>query len=219
MIRVLLADDQTLVRGGFRMILEAQPDLSVVGEAGDGETAVRLSAELEPDVAVLDVRMPQLDGIAATARMLEQPSPPKVLVVTTFDLDQYVYGALKAGASGFFVKDEPPERLVDAVRTVARGEGLLSQAALGRLVARFVQRPAPGARRPPAGLTAREVEVLTLLGRGRSNQEIAGELFLSEATVKSHVSRIFTKLGLRDRAQAVVVAYEHGLVEPGDLRR
>jgi DNA-binding NarL/FixJ family response regulator len=218
MIRVLVADDHALVRGGFTMILSAQPDIDVVGEARDGVEVLELAASLRPDVVLMDIRMPRQDGISATAALLAAPGlgDTKVLVLTTFDLDRYVYAALKSGAAGFLVKDEPPERLVEAVRTVARGESLLSQAVLLRLVERFVDGPAPDtAPAPPPGLTEREVDVLAKIGRGMTNQEIATELFLSETTVKSHVRHVFGKLGLRDRAQAVVAAYECGLVTPG----
>jgi DNA-binding NarL/FixJ family response regulator len=217
MIRVVIADDQALVRGGIRMILETQADISVAGEAADGDAAVALARELAPDVVLMDIRMPGTDGVQATRAITQDRAPgsrPRVLVVTTFNLDHYVYQALKAGASGFLLKDDPPERLAAAVRTVAAGDALLAPALLRRLLDEYISRPEPGHVSPPPQLTGREVEVLRLIGRGRSNAEIAAELFLSETTVKTHVTRIFTKLGLRDRAQAVVLAYETGLVTP-----
>lgn len=217
MIRVVIADDQALVRGGIRMILETQADISVAGEAADGDAAVALARELAPDVVLMDIRMPGTDGVQATRAITQDRSPgsrPRVLVVTTFNLDRYVYQALKAGASGFLLKDDPPERLAAAVRTVAAGDALLAPALLRRLLDEYISRPEPGHVSPPPQLTGREVEVLRLIGRGRSNAEIAAELFLSETTVKTHVTRIFTKLGLRDRAQAVVLAYETGLITP-----
>jgi DNA-binding NarL/FixJ family response regulator len=216
MIRVLLADDQELVRSGFRLILELAEGIEVVGEAADGQQAVRLAGELRPDVVLMDVRMPGLDGIEATRRLARAGIATKVLVLTTFDLDEYVYAAVRAGASGFLLKDAPRDQLVTAVRTVARGEALLAPAITRRLIERFIARPAP-TRAVPAlsGLSVRELEVLRLLARGLSNAEIAAELFLGEATVKTHLARVFTKLDLRDRVQAVVLAYESGLVEPG----
>ena len=217
MIRVLIADDQALVRAGFRAILETQDDLEVVGEAEDGAQAVDLARELRPDVVLMDVRMPGLDGIEATARLLGDGDAPRVLMLTTFDLDEYVYEAMKAGASGFLLKDAPRDQLLGGVRTVASGDALLAPALVRRLVEDFVRRPPPGAR--PAAeleeLTERELEVLTLIARGLSNTEIATRLFVSEATVRTHVTHILAKLGLRDRVQAVVLAYETGLVQPG----
>ncbi|HSC93252.1 MAG TPA: response regulator transcription factor [Gaiellaceae bacterium] len=218
MIRVLLADDQALVRAGFRAILEVQDGLEVVGEVGEGGEAVTLARELRPDVVLMDVRMPGLDGIEATRRLLANGDAPRVLMLTTFDLDEYLYEAMKAGASGFLLKDAPRDELVGAVRTVARGDALLAPALVRRLVEDFVRRPAPGAGPPPEldALTGREREVLTLIARGLSNGEIAARLYLSEATVRTHVGHILGKLGLRDRVQAVVVAYESGLVRPGE---
>ena len=216
MIRVLLADDQELVRSGFRLILELADGIEVVGEAGDGRDAVRLAKELEPDVVLMDVRMPELDGIEATRRLRQAGVDARVLVLTTFDLDDYVYAAMRAGASGFLLKDAPREQLVTAVRTVARGEALLAPAVTRRLIERFVERPAPLEAAPAlAELSARELEVLRLVARGLSNAEIAAELFIGEATVKTHVARILRKLDVRDRVQAVVFAYESGLVERG----
>ena len=216
MIRVLLADDQELVRSGFRLILDLADGIEVVGEAADGREAVRLAKELNPDVVLMDVRMPELDGIEATRRLRLTGVDARVLVLTTFDLDEYVYGAVRAGASGFLLKDAPREQLVTAVRTVARGEALLAPAVTRRLIERFVDRPAPVEAAPAlAELSARELEVLRLLARGLSNVEIAAELVIGEATVKTHVARVLRKLDLRDRVQAVVFAYESGVVEPG----
>ena len=217
MISVVLADDQALVRGGFRMILEAQEDIEVVGEAQDGAEAVALVRELRPDIVLMDIRMPVLDGIAASRRIVGEALPSRVLVLTTFDRDEIVYDAMKAGASGFLLKSAPPVKLVDAVRTVADGDALLAPSVTRRLVEAFVRRPPPGQAVPPelAELTGREREVLTLIARGLSNAEIAAELVVSGATVKTHVNRVFAKLGVRDRVQAVVLAYESGLVRPG----
>jgi DNA-binding NarL/FixJ family response regulator len=214
-IRVLLADDQRLVRSGFRMILHAQPEIEVVGEAGDGDEAVSLARELKPDVVLMDIRMPKLDGIAATRRLLEEPEPPRVLVLTTFDLDEYVFAALRAGATGFLLKDAPEEQLFAAIRVAADGGALFAPSVTRRLIERFTQLYDPVAPVEMSDLTRREVDVLTLLARGLSNAEIAGELAVSEHTVKSHVARVLQKLGLRDRTQAVIAAYESGLVRPG----
>jgi DNA-binding NarL/FixJ family response regulator len=217
-ISVLLADDQALVRGGFRMILEAQPDIEVVGEAEDGVEAFGRTRELRPEVVLMDVRMPQLDGIEATRRIVADDLPSRVLVLTTFDDDEIVYDALKAGASGFLLKAAPPARLVEAVRTVAAGEELLAPSVTRRLIEEYVRRPPPGTRvrAELAELTEREREVLELIGRGLSNSEIAERFVVSKATVKTHVNRVFSKLGLRDRVQAVVLAYETGIVRPGE---
>ena len=215
-IRIVVADDQALMRGGFRMILDAEDDLEVVGEAIDGTDAVRAVERLHPDVVVMDVRMPTMDGIEATRRVTASDAPPKVLILTTFDLDEYVYDALRAGASGFLLKDRPPEELVAAVRIVASGEALLAPSVTRRLIAEFASRPEPVIA--PAGfdeLTEREREVLVLMAQGASNAEIAGRLFVAETTVKTHVGHVLRKLDLRDRAQAVVFAYESGLVRPG----
>ncbi|HEX8102464.1 MAG TPA: response regulator transcription factor [Solirubrobacteraceae bacterium] len=218
MIRVLIVDDQALVRGGFRLILESQRDIEVVAEAADGLEGLQRAAELRPDVVLMDVRMPQLDGIEATRRLLARDGGPRVLILTTFDADHYVYDAMKAGASGFLLKDVRPEQLAEAVRTVAAGDALLAPAITRRLIEQFVRRPPPGSRAPQqlAELTERELDVLRLIARGSSNGEIAAELFVTEATVKTHITHILTKLGLRDRVQAVVVAYESGLVQPGE---
>jgi DNA-binding NarL/FixJ family response regulator len=219
-IRVLIADDQALVRGGFRMILDAQKDIEVVEEAGDGREAIERARDLDPDVVLMDIRMPELDGLEATRRLLAGDGGPRVLILTTFDADEYVYEAMKAGASGFLLKDVQPEQLAEAVRVVATGDALLAPAITRRLVEQFVRRPPPGSTKPPelAELTERELDVLMLLARGLSNAEIAAALVLTEATVKTHVTHILTKLGLRDRVQAVVLAYESGLVQPGDRR-
>ncbi len=216
MIRILVADDQELVRSGFRLILELADGIEVAGEAADGREAVRLAKELQPDVVLMDVRMPELDGIEATRRLRSAGLEARVLVLTTFDLDEYVYAAVRAGASGFLLKDAPREQLVTAVRTVARGEALLAPAITQRLIERFVSRPSPGEAAPELDeLSGRELEVLRLVARGLSNAEIAAELIVGEATVKTHVAHILRKLGLRDRVQAVVFAYENGVVEPG----
>jgi DNA-binding NarL/FixJ family response regulator len=217
-IRVLIADDQALVRGGFRMILEAQKDMDVVGEAGDGHEAVTQARELRPDVVLMDIRMPKLDGLEATRRLISDGDSMRVLILTTFDLDEYVYEAMKIGASGFLLKDVPPERLADAVRVVAAGDALLAPTITRRLIEGFVSRPAPGSRAPTelSGLTERELDVLKLVARGLSNIEIASSLFVSEATVKTHVTHILAKLSLRDRVQAIVLAYESGLVQVGE---
>jgi DNA-binding NarL/FixJ family response regulator len=215
MTRVLLADDQALVRTGLRLILELA-GLEVAGEAGDGREAVEQARDLRPDVVLMDVRMPVMDGIEATRRIAQAGLPARVLVLTTFDLDEYVYGALRAGASGFLLKDVERDRLVDAVRTVAAGEQLVAPSVLRRLLERYVQAPRAPADGPPPALAQRELEVLTLLGRGRSNAEIADELIVSLATVKTHVASILRKCDLRDRVQAVVLAYESGLVVPGE---
>ena len=219
MIRVLIADDHELMRNGLRAILDAQQDIEVVGEAEHGAQAVENAIRLHPDVVIMDIRMPRLDGIEATRRLAVQgEKAPKVLVLTTFDLDEYVYEALRAGAAGFLLKDTPPRQLAEAVRTIAAGESLLAPAVTKRLIERYVSRPpSDTARRERfAELTDRELEVLQLITRGLSNAEIGARLFLSEATVKTHVTRILSKLGVRDRVQAVVLAYETGLVQPGD---
>ena len=218
MIRVVIADDQALVRGGFRLILEAQKDIAVVAEVGDGREAVAKARELEPDVVLMDIRMPELDGLAATRRLLAGDGRTRVLILTTFDADEYVYEAMKAGASGFLLKDVRPEQLAEAVRVVAAGEALLAPAITRRLIEQFVRRPPPGTHKPPelADVTERELDVLRLVARGLSNAEIATSLSVSEATVKTHVTHLLMKLNLRDRVQAVVLAYESGLIQPGD---
>jgi DNA-binding NarL/FixJ family response regulator len=222
-VSVLIADDQALVRAGFRAILEEQPGITVVGEAGDGRAAIDLARRRLPDVVLMDIQMPDLDGIEATRSILREAGdehPIAVLMLTTFDLNEYVYEALRAGASGFLLKDVPPEQLIAAVRIVAAGDGLIAPAITKRLIAQFARAAPPST--PPTSLgelTPRELEVLMLIARGLSNGEIAHELVLSPATVKTHVKRVLAKLGLRDRVQAVVLAYEAGLVAPGDSAR
>ncbi|HEX4719335.1 MAG TPA: response regulator transcription factor [Thermoleophilaceae bacterium] len=217
MIRVLLADDQSLVRAGFRMILKAEPDLDVVGEAGGGLAAVTNADALKPDVILMDIRMPDLDGIEATRRIVRDEQSPRVLVLTTFDLDEYVYEALRAGASGFLLKDAPEEQLLAAIRVVAGGGSLFAPSVTRRLIQRFAEErtPARTETAPLGDLTDRERDVLKLIARGLSNSEIADTLVVSEHTTKTHVSSILRKLELRDRVQAVVLAYECGLVQPG----
>lgn len=216
MIRVLVADDQELVRTGFRVILEAEGDIEVVAEAVNGREAVRQAALARPRVVLMDVQMPELDGLAATEQVLRLPDPPTVVVLTTFDLDAYVYRALSVGAAGFLLKDAPSSRLVAAVRAAATGDSLIEPSITRRLVERFAE-PAPAAGTPPrlARLTERELDVLRLIARGLSNAEIAAEMVVAETTVKTHVARILTKLEVRDRVQAVVVAYETGFVGRG----
>jgi len=216
-ISVLLADDQAMVRAGFRLILSAEPDINVAGEAADGVEAVAAARRLRPDVTLMDVRMPRLDGIAATRRLLkDRVAPTRVVMLTTFDVDSHVYEALRAGASGFLLKNAPPEDLVQAIRVVAAGAALLDPAVTRRVIEEFARNPAPGPRPNEVGLlTDRELEVLHLVARGLSNAEIAATLVLSEATVKTRVAKMLNKLRLRDRVQAVVYAYEHGLVRPG----
>ena len=216
MIRVVIADDQALVRTGFRVILDAESDLEVVGEAGDGRETVEVVQGRRPDVVLMDIRMPNVDGIEATRHLMTLAHPPRVLMLTTFDLDEYVYEALRAGASGFLLKDAGADELLHAVRVIAAGDALLSPSITRRLIADYARRPQPSEK--PATLdelTPRELEVLRLVARGHSNAEIARQLVLGEATVKTHVARIFQKLDLHDRAQAVVLAYESGLVIPG----
>jgi len=220
-VRVLIADDQALVRSGFRLILQTRPDLEVVGEAADGEQAVRLARELDPDVILLDIRMPRLDGIEATRAIVASGSRARILVLTTFDLDEYVYGAIRAGASGFLLKDVRPAELIDAIRLVARGNALLGPTLIQRLLTRFGEPPPPepAPARLPATLTERERETLRLLADGLSNAEIARTLVVSETTVKTHVSNLLRKLGVRDRVQAVIVAYDAGIVGPSAADR
>ena len=219
MIRVLIVDDQSLVRAGFRMILESEEGVEVVGEAADGEEALTAVAELEPDVILMDVRMPNVDGLEATRRLLEgKVEGPRVLILTTFDLDEYVYEALRVGASGFLLKDTPPEQLVEAIRVVSNGDALLSPVITRRVIEEFVRRPPASVRTPPPELeelTTRELEMLRYVARGLSNAEIAKEAYVSETTVKTHMAHILMKLHLRDRVQAVVFAYENGVVAPG----
>jgi DNA-binding NarL/FixJ family response regulator len=217
-IRVLVVDDQELVRTGLRAILAAQSGIDVIGEASDGEQAVEAATRLKPDVVLMDVRMPQMDGLEATRRIVGLPEPPpRVLVLTTFDLDEYVYEALRAGASGFLLKGAPTERVVEAVRVIAAGDALISPSITRRLIDEFARRPRSDAATPAQieELTAREREVLELVARGRSNPEIAAELIVSAATVKTHVAHILMKLGVRDRVQAVILLYESGVIQPG----
>ncbi|MGC0272962.1 response regulator transcription factor [Pseudactinotalea sp. Z1739] len=220
MIRVLLADDQTLVREGLRMILDAQEDIEVVGEAATGAEAVRQARLLAPDVVLMDIRMPEMDGLEASRRILGSPhqGTPKVLVLTTFDLNEYVYMAMKAGASGFILKDAPRRQLIEAVRIVAEGDALLAPAITRRLIEEFVTRQPPTSGVPPQfeTLTERELDVFRLIARGHNNQEIAEKLYLGRATIKTHIGHLLTKLDLRDRAQLIVLAYETGLIQPGD---
>jgi DNA-binding NarL/FixJ family response regulator len=221
-VRVLIADDQVLVRAGFKLILDAEEEIDIIGEASDGLEAVSAALSLKPDVVLMDIRMPGVDGLEATRRILaENPDPPiRILVLTTFDINEYVYDALRAGASGFLLKDVPPEQLVAGVHVVARGEALLAPTITRRLIEEFARNtPAPTEPAPSLDeLTARELEVFKLLARGLSNAEVAETLVVSETTVKTHVARILMKLGLRDRVQAVVFAYEHGIIQPGEER-
>jgi DNA-binding NarL/FixJ family response regulator len=222
MIRVLIVDDQPLMRTGFGMILEAEPDIEVVGEGADGAEALELAGHVRPDVVLMDIRMPRMDGIEATRRLAgpDARDPVRVLILTTFDLDELVLGALRAGASGFLLKDAPPEDMVEAIRVVARGDALIAPSVTRRLLDRFASKlPDPQRSRSAAleDLTARELEVLGLVARGMSNAEIADQLVVSETTIKTHVGRILSKLDLRDRVQAVVLAYETGIVQPGTV--
>ena len=217
-IRVVVADDQALVRAGFAKLLEAEHDLRIVAQAADGLEAIEAVLRTRPDVMLMDIRMPRLDGIEATRRIRAREHAPRVIMLTTFDLDEYVYDALKAGASGFLLKDAPPEQLVAGVRVVAAGDALLAPAVTRRLIEEFARHPTPRPAGPPelAELTAREREILTFMARGRSNREIAAQLVIGESTVKTHVGNVLMKLDLRDRVHAVVLAYETGLVRPGD---
>jgi len=220
-IRVLIADDQQLVRTGFGLIIKPQRDIELVAEAADGDQAVELAAKLRPDVILMDIRMPRLDGLEATRRVLADPglAHTRVLILTTFDLDEYVYDALRAGASGFLLKDAPSEQLIDGIRVVAAGDALLAPSITRRLIEGYVRRPTPHLPTTPAldELTRREREVLELIARGHSNSDIARQLYISDATVKTHVAHVFAKLDLHDRAQAVVYAYETGVVQPRPL--
>jgi len=219
-IRVIIADDEAIVRDGLRAIVEREDDLEVVGEAADGVQAVAVARELEPDVALVDIQMPNLDGVEATRRLLSLPRPPRVLILTTFDRNEYVYESMRAGASGFLLKDVRRGQLTDAIRTVVDGNTLVAPAITRRLIEEFCRRPSPTGTTLTelADLTARELEVLELVAGGLSNAEIAATLVVAETTVKTHVAHVLTKLGLRDRAQAVVIAYETGLVAPGASR-
>jgi DNA-binding NarL/FixJ family response regulator len=214
-VKVVIADDQRMVRAGLRMVIETEPDMAVVGEAGDGVEAVALARRLRPDVVLMDIAMPRQDGLAATRALLATPSPPRIVVLTTFDTDENLYNALRAGASGFLLKVSSPEHLLTAIRVVASGEALLDPAVTTRVIAAFAGAPGPRPPRELADLTTREADVLRLMARGRSNAEIAAALAVGEATVKTHVARVLMKLGLRDRVQAVVYAYESGLVRAG----
>jgi len=215
-ITVVVADDQAMVRAGFRRLLEAEPDVDVVAEAADGREAVELVTRLKPQIALLDIRMPNMDGIEATRRITAK-TPTRVVILTTFDLDEYVYDGLRGGASGFLLKDAPAEQMLDAIRAVAAGDALIAPSVTRRLLSEFVRRPSPGGSALALShLTERERDVVLRLGRGMSNAEIAAELFLGEATVKTHVGNALAKLGLRDRIQAVVWAYETGLISPGE---
>src|SRR3954471_14793291 len=217
MIRVVIADDQALVRGGFRVLVDSADDLIVVGDAANGAEAVQTVQDQQPDVVLMDIRMPTMDGLEATRRIIATTSATRVLVLTTFDLDEYVFAALKAGASGFLLKDTPPSDLLSGIRTVAAGESLLSPSITRQLIREYVNRPESPALPPPQldGLTDRELEVLTLVAKGWSNVEVAERLYITAATAKSHVSRLLMKLGARDRAQLIVMAYEVGLISPG----
>jgi DNA-binding NarL/FixJ family response regulator len=217
-VRVLLVDDQALIRAGFRMILEAEEDIEVVGECADGTQALDSARRLDPDVVLMDIRMPEMDGIEATRRLVANDGEIKVLMLTTFDLDEYVYDALRAGASGFLLKDVPADQLVEGIRIVAGGDALLAPSVTSRLIREFSRTPSSQRELPPTleDLTPRELEVFRLLARGMSNAEIAAELVVSETTVKTHVARVLMKLGVRDRVQAVVLAYESGVVAPGE---
>jgi len=218
-IRVLVADDQSMVRAGFRMLLSGQADIDVVAEASNGLEAVEKAARFDPDVVLMDIRMPELDGLEATRRILATGGTSRILVLTTFDLDEYVYEALRAGASGFVLKDDPPEQLIGAIRTVAAGDALLSPAVTKRVIAQFTRLPRPTPPKALDELSARERDVLRLMARGLSNAEIGKELFIGETTVKTHVTHVLQKLGPRDRVQAVVLAHQSGLMETDAPRR
>jgi len=217
-IRVLVADDQSMVRAGFRMLLSDEDGIEVVGEASNGLEAVDAVTRLQPNVVLMDIRMPELDGLEATRRILAADAAARILILTTFDLDEYVYDALRSGASGFVLKDDPPEQLIAAIRTVAAGDALLSPAVTKRVIAEFVRAPRPSPPRELDDLTEREREVLRHIAGGLSNAEIAGQLYIGETTVKTHVTHILQKLNLRDRVQLVVLAYQSGLVDPAGNR-
>jgi DNA-binding NarL/FixJ family response regulator len=217
-IRVLVADDQSMVRAGLRMLLSGEPDIDVVGEAANGHEAVAQAARFQPHVVLMDIRMPELDGLEATRRILAADTSARVLVVTTFNLDEYVYEALRAGASGFVLKDDPPEQLIAAVRTIAGGEALLSPSVTRRVIREFTRLHRQAAPKAVDTLTSREMDVFRLITRGLSNAEIGRQLFISDTTVKTHVTRLLQKLELRDRAQAIVLAYQTGLFEPDETR-
>ncbi|MGW4958074.1 response regulator [Nonomuraea sp. NPDC004186] len=214
-IRIVIADDQAMVRAGLRMVVDSDPGMEVVGEASDGREAVVVVRRTRPDIVLMDISMPRLDGLAAAKELLDDPSPPKVITLTTFDTDENLYAALRAGTSGFLLKVSPPEQLLEAIRVVHAGDALLDPAVTSRVIATFAGRAEPTPSPRLAELTPRELEVLRLLARGLTNAEIAGELYVGEATVKTHVARVLMKLSLRDRAQAVVFAYETGVVRPG----
>ena len=214
-IRVLVADDQSMVRAGFRMLLSQEHDIEVVAEASNGREAIDKATRFRPTIVLMDIRMPELDGLQATRRILAKDDAARILILTTFDLDEYVYEALRAGASGFVLKDDPPEQLLAAIRTVAGGEALLSPAVTKRVIARFARIPQLTPRKELQDLTERELDVLRLIARGLSNAEIGEKLYISDTTVKTHITHIFQKLDLRDRVQAVVFAYESGLLEAG----
>jgi DNA-binding NarL/FixJ family response regulator len=220
-ISVVLVDDQALIRTGFKMILESEDDIEIVGEAGDGEQGVVAVRRLRPDVVLMDVQMPTMDGLEATGRIVQDGSiPSRIVILTTFERDDYIFDALRAGASGFLLKNSPPDELVHAVRVVAAGEALLAPSVTQKVIEEFIEQPARHSSEAELGrLTARETEILKLLATGKSNAELAGHLFVGEGTIKTHVSNVLTKLGLRDRMQAVIFAYESGLIEPGRERR
>jgi len=219
-ISVVLVDDQALIRAGFKMILESEDDIEIVGEAGDGEQGVVAVRRLRPDVVLMDVQMPTMDGLEATRRIVQEGSiPSRIVILTTFERDDYIFDALRAGASGFLLKNSPPDELVHAVRVVAAGEALLAPSVTQKVIEEFIEQPARHSSEAELGrLTARETEILKLLATGKSNAELAGHLFVGEGTIKTHVSNVLTKLGLRDRMQAVIFAYESGLIEPGRPR-
>jgi DNA-binding NarL/FixJ family response regulator len=217
-IRVLVADDQPMIRAGFRMLLAKEPDIEVVAEAGNGLEAVDQTARFRPTVVLMDIRMPELDGLEATRRIIAADDTARILILTTFDVDEYVYEALRAGASGFLLKDDPPEQLIAAIRTIAAGNALLSPAVTKRVIKQFTRTPHPAPPQQLLDLTERELEMIRLIARGRSNAEIAEDLSMSETAVKIHITQLLRKLNLRDRVQAVVLAYETGLLEPDKMQ-